>query len=62
MPLLGILSRSTRVEEAKGATLRVIVLVGVIIARRLSLVRLPVILEKGLRLNLLILRPLVIIL
>ena len=54
MPLLGILSRSTRVEETKGVILRVIVLVGVIIARRLSLVRLLVILEEGLRLNLLI--------
>jgi len=49
-----MLSRSIGVEETKGATLRVIVLAGVAIARRLSLVRLLVILEKGLRLNLLI--------
>jgi hypothetical protein len=55
-------SRSTGVEETKGATLRATVLAGVVIARRLSLVRSPVILEEGLRINLLMLRLLVIIL
>jgi len=44
-------SRSTGAEKTKGATLRVMVLVGVAIARRLSSVRSPVILEEGLRLN-----------
>ena len=62
MPLLGMLSRSARAEETKGATLRATVLAGVAIARRLSLVRSPVILEEGLRINLLTLRLLVIIL
>ena len=57
-----MLSRPTRAEETKGVTLRATVLVGVAIARRLSSVRLPVILEEGLRLNLLTLRLLVIIL
>lgn len=61
MPLLGILSRSTRVEETKGIILRATVLVGVIIACRLSLIKLLVILEEGLILNLLTLRLLVII-
>ena len=51
MPLLGILSRSTGVEETKGAILRATVLVGVAIARRLSLVRSPVILEEGLKIK-----------
>jgi len=46
-----MLSRSTRAEETKGVILRAMVLAGVIIARRLSLVRLPVILKEGLRLN-----------
>jgi len=46
-----MLSRSTRAEETKGVILRVIVLAGIAIARRLSLVRSPVILEEGLRLN-----------
>ena len=59
---LGILSRSTKAEETKGVILRVIVLVGIVIACRLSLIKLLVILEEGLRLNLLILRLLVIIL
>ena len=62
MPLLGILSRFTGAEETKGATLRATVLVGVAITRRLSSVRSPVILEEGLRINLLTLRLLVIIL
>ena len=51
MPLLGILSRSTRAEETKGAILRIIILVDVIIAHRLFLVKLSVILKKKLRLN-----------
>ena len=46
-----MLSRSTGAEETEGAILRAMVLVGVVIARRLSLVRSPVILEEGLRLN-----------
>ena len=59
---LGILSRSTKAEKTKGVILRVIVLIGIVIACRLSLIKLLVILEEGLRLNLLILRLLVIIL
>ena len=55
-------SRSTRAEETKGATLRATVLAGVAIKRRLSSVRLPVILKEGLRINLLTLRLSVIIL
>jgi len=51
MLLLGILSRFTRAEETKGVILKAIVLVGVVITRRLSLIRLLVILEEGLRLN-----------
>ena len=51
-----MLSRSTGAEETKGATLRATVLAGVAIARILSLVRSPVILKEGLRLNLLTLR------
>ena len=48
-----MLSRSTKAEETKGVILRAMVLAGVIITRRLSLVRSPVILKEGLRLNLL---------
>ena len=62
MLLSGISSRSTRAKETEGATLRVMVLVGIAIARRLFLVRSPVILKERLRINLLILRLLIIIL
>ena len=47
---------STRVEDIKGVTLRVTILAGVVITRRLSLVRSPIILVKGLRLYLVALR------
>ena len=47
---------STRVEDIKGVILRVTILAGIIITRRLSLVRSPVILVKGLRLYLVALR------
>ena len=59
---LSILSRFTKVEKTKGAILKAIVLAGIAIARRLSLVKSPVIMEEGLKLNLLKLRLLVIIL
>jgi len=45
-----MLSRSIK-AETKGVILRAMVLAGVTIIYRLSLVRLPVILEKGLKLN-----------
>ena len=51
MLLLGILSRSTKAEATKGVILRAIVLVGIAIIRRLSLVRSPVILEEGLKIK-----------
>jgi hypothetical protein len=50
MLLSGMSSRFTGAEETEGAILRAIVLVGVVITRRLSLVKLLVILE-GPRLN-----------
>ena len=62
MPLLGMSSRSIGAEETEGMMLRAIVLAGVAITHRLSSVRLPVILKEGLKLNLLMLRLLVIIL
>jgi hypothetical protein len=62
MLLLGILFRSTRAEETEGTILKAMVLVSIAIVCRLSLVRSPVIIEEGLRLNLLRLRLLVIIL
>ena len=51
MPSLGISSRSTRAEETEDTILGAIVLAGVIIACKLSLVRSPVILEERLKLN-----------
>ena len=60
MLLLSMLLDLGRAEDIKGATLRAIILVGVTITRRLALVRLPVILLKGLKLNSMALRLIVI--
>jgi len=60
MPLLGILLDLGRAEDIKGITLRAIILAGIAITRRLALVRLLIILLKGLRLNLVVLRPIII--
>ena len=60
MPSSGISSDLGKAENTEGAILRAIVLAGVAIARRLALVRLPVILLKGLRLNSVALRLIVI--
>jgi len=58
---LGISLDLKRVKNIiKSITLRVIILVGVTIAHKLALVRLPVILLKGLKLNSVALRPIVI--
>ena len=57
---MGILLDSGKVEDTKGTTLRVIILAGIIIARRLALVRLPVILLEGLKLNSVALRLIII--
>ena len=46
-----MLSRSVKIKETKGATLRVIVLVSITIIYRLSLIKSLVILKKRLRLN-----------
>ena len=60
MPLLGILLDLGRAEDIKGIILRVIVLISVISVYILALVRLLIILLKGLRLNLVVLRPIII--
>ena len=60
MPLLGIFSDLKRAEDTEGTILKAIILISIAITHKLALVRLPVILLKGLRLNLVALRLIVI--
>ena len=55
-----MLSDLKKAEDIKGVILKAIILVGIVIVRRLAFIKLLVILLKGLRLNLVVLRPIII--